>query len=165
MKAARVAPAHVRDFQRDGYVKRGVFGAADLARLMAAFDRIWQDGTGSSEKLPARQCFFRIADDQRLGRVLRYMQWPSYFDPVLDRFRKDLRILAILEPLLGHDLKQIINQPALEAAGRRHGRIWLPSGYPFPPAAFRVPGAGRELCADGIAIDPHRKENARCHPR
>ena len=76
------------------------------------------------------------------------MQWPYYFDPVLDRFRKDLRILAILEPLLGHDLKQIINQPHWKPPGAAMAEFG-PSGYPFPPAAFRVPGAGRELCADG----------------
>ena len=71
-----------------------------------------------------------------------------YFDPVLDRFRKDLRILAILEPLLGRDLKQIINQLHLEAAGRRHGRI---GPIRTSVSAGRVPctGAGRELCADG----------------
>src|SRR5512134_4200362 len=100
MEAAARAPGHVRDFQRDGYaiVKR-VFGSADVAELAAAFDRIWRDGLRHPRSFRHGNVFFRIAEDQHLGRILRYMQWPSYFDPVLDRFRKDRRILTILAPL------------------------------------------------------------------
>lgn len=44
------------------------------------------------------------------GRYVRGLQWPSYEDPALDAVRSDPRLFQILEPLLGRDIKQIINQ-------------------------------------------------------
>jgi ectoine hydroxylase-related dioxygenase (phytanoyl-CoA dioxygenase family) len=160
VKAARVAPAHVRDFQRDGYaVVKSVFGAADLAELAAAFDRIWRDGLVHPKSFRHGNVFFRIAEDQHLGRFLRYMQWPSYFDPVLDRFRKDSRILAILEPLLGGDLKQIINQLHWKPPGAAMAEFGYHQDIRFrrPRSAYREPAAS--YVQTGIAIDPHRREN------
>src|SRR5204863_428742 len=45
-----------------------------------------------------------------LGTIVRMVQWPSYEDAVLARLRTDARLFALLEPLLGGDIKQIINQ-------------------------------------------------------
>jgi hypothetical protein len=77
---------------------------------VAAFDRIWQAGLSHPSRFRHGNMFFRVAQDRRLGRMLGYVQWPSYFEPMLDRFRKDPRMLSIVEPLIGADLKQIINQ-------------------------------------------------------
>lgn len=37
------------------------------------------------------------------------MQWPSYTDPVLDKYRTDRRILQIIEPLIGNNIKQVMS--------------------------------------------------------
>jgi ectoine hydroxylase-related dioxygenase (phytanoyl-CoA dioxygenase family) len=160
VEAVPVAPAHVRDLGRDGYaVVKGVFGASDLAELVTAFDRIWQEGLVHPKSFRNGNVFFRIADDPRLGRVLRYMQWPSYFDPVLDRFGKDPRILAILEPLLGPDLKQIINQLHWKTPGAAMAEFGFHQDIRFrrPRSAYREPAAS--YVQTGIAIDPHRRKN------
>jgi ectoine hydroxylase-related dioxygenase (phytanoyl-CoA dioxygenase family) len=152
--------AHVCDFHRDGYaVVKRVFGPADLAELAAAFDRIWQDGLGHPRSFRHGNVFFRIAEDERLGRVLRYMQWPSYFDPVLDRFRKDPRVLTILKPLLGADLKQIINQMHWKPSGAATVEFGYHQDIRFrrPRSAYRDPAAS--YVQTGIAIDPHREDN------
>jgi hypothetical protein len=81
-ESAAGQPAHVRDFRRDGYaIVRRVFGSADIANLAAAFDRVWQDGLRHARSFRHANVFFRIAEDRRLGRVLRYMQWPSTTSP------------------------------------------------------------------------------------
>ncbi len=36
-------------------------------------------------------------------------QWPSYHQPALNEVRLDRRFVEVLEPLIGRDLKQIIN--------------------------------------------------------
>ena len=160
MEAAARAPGHVRVFLRDGYaiVKR-VFGSADLTELAAAFDRIWRDGLRHPRSFRHGNVFFRIAEDQHLGRILRYMQWPSYFDPVLDRFRKDRRILTILEPLLGGDLKQIINQLHWKPPGAAMVEFGYHQDIRFrrPRSAYRDPGAS--YVQVGIAVDPHCRDN------
>ena len=155
-----VVPAHVRDFRRDGYaVVKGVFRAADLAALAAAFDRIWREGLVHPKSFRHGNVFFRIAEDRHLGRILRYMQWPSYFDPVLDGFRADPRILAILEPLLGPDLKQIINQLHWKPPGAAMAEFGFHQDIRFrrPRSAYREPAAS--YVQTGIAVDAHRKEN------
>jgi hypothetical protein len=124
---------YVRDYHRDGYaIVRRVFGPAGIADLMAAFDRIWQAGLSHPRSFRHGNMFFRVAQDRRLGRMLRYVQWPSYFEPMLDRFRKDPRMLSIVEPLIGADLKQIINQMHCRQLGYIHGKILftVPRGGP-----------------------------------
>jgi ectoine hydroxylase-related dioxygenase (phytanoyl-CoA dioxygenase family) len=157
--AAGQAP-HVSDYHRDGYaIVRRVFGPADIADLVAAFDRIWQDGLGHPRSFRHGNVFFRVAQDRRLGRVLRYAQWPSYFDPVLDRFRKDPRMLAIVEPLIGEDVKQIINQLHWKPPGAAMADFGYHQDIRFrrPRSAYRDPAAS--YVQTGIAIDPHRREN------
>ena len=159
-ESAAGQPAHVRDFRRDGYaIVRRVFGSADIADLAAAFDRVWQDGLRHARSFRHANVFFRIAEDRRLGRVLRYMQWPSYYEPMLDRFRKDPRMLAIVEPLIGADLKQIINQLHWKPAGAATMEFGYHQDIRFrrPRWAYRDPAAS--YVQTGIAIDPHRRKN------
>jgi ectoine hydroxylase-related dioxygenase (phytanoyl-CoA dioxygenase family) len=151
---------HVRDYKRDGCaIVRKVFGPADLADLAAAFDRVWQEGLGHARSFRHGNVFFRVTEDRRLGRVLRYMQWPSYFDPVLDRFRKDSRMLSIIEPLIGPDVKQIINQLHWKPSGAAMAEFGYHQDIRFrrPRSAYRDPAAS--YMQTGIAIDPHRREN------
>lgn len=153
-------PGHVMDFQRDGYaIVRGVFNPADISDLAAAFDRIWRDGLDHPRSFRHGNVFFRVAEDGLLGRVLRYVQWPSYFDPMLDRFRRDPRMLAIVEPLIGADLKQIINQLHWKPAGAAMAEFGYHQDIRFrrPRWAYRDPAAS--YVQTGIAIDPHRREN------
>ncbi len=76
------------------------------------------------------------------------VQWPSYFEPVLARYRTDRRLLAILAPLLGQR-SQADHQPAaLEAAGRAGRRVRLPPGHRLPAAAGGLSGAGHLLRPD-----------------
>src|SRR5512132_2842430 len=153
-------PAHVRDFRRDGYaVVRRVFDPAEITDLAAAFDRIRQDGLDHPKSFRHGNVFFRVAEDRRLGRVLRYVQWPSYFEPMLDRFRKDPRMLSIVEPLLGADLKQIINQLHWKPAGAAMAEFGYHQDICFrrPRSAYRDPAAS--YVQTRIAVDPHRREN------
>lgn len=153
-------PAHVRDFRRDGYaIVRRVFDPVEIADLAAAFDRICRVGLDHPRSFRHGNVFFRVADDRRLGRVLRYVQWPSYFDPMLDQFRRDSRMLTIVEPLIGADLKQIINQLHWKPAGAAMAEFGYHQDIRFrrPRWAYRDPAAS--YVQTGIAIDPHRREN------
>src|SRR3712207_2423867 len=98
-------------YREQGYaVLRGVFARPEVAEMAAAFDRHWATGMGHARSWRHGNLFYRLGEDRALGRVLRLVQWPSYEDAVLARYRTDARLLAILEPLLGSDIKQIINQ-------------------------------------------------------
>src|SRR5712691_4215449 len=102
------AIAHYREL---GYgVVRGVFPPAEIAELAAAFDRHWAHGMALGASFRHGNLLYRIAEDARLGKLVRMVQWPSYVDALLARIRTDARLLAVLEPMLGGDVKQIINQ-------------------------------------------------------
>jgi ectoine hydroxylase-related dioxygenase (phytanoyl-CoA dioxygenase family) len=151
---------YLKDYQEQGFaVVRGVFDRADVRELAAAFDRVHARGMSHRTSFRHQNVLFRIAQDAEAGRILRMVQWPSYFDEVLARYRVDPRMLAILEPLLGRDLKQIINQMHWKRPGARNVEFGYHQDLRFrrPRAAYRSPETS--YVQTGIAIDPHRAEN------
>jgi ectoine hydroxylase-related dioxygenase (phytanoyl-CoA dioxygenase family) len=153
-------PDHLRDYWRDGYaVVRGVFAPDEVAAMARAFDRLHARGIAYPGSFRHGNLFFRQAADANLGRVLRLVQWPSYVDPLLDEVRSDPRMLAILAPLVGWDLKQIINQMHWKTPGAKATEFGYHQDIRFrrPREAFRDPL--RAYVQTGIAIDPHGRWN------
>jgi ectoine hydroxylase-related dioxygenase (phytanoyl-CoA dioxygenase family) len=157
MAATRVRERdYLEHYREHGYaVLRRVFAPAELAELAQSFDRAYAEGIAHGRSFRHGNLFYRVVPDAGLGRVVRYVQWPSWRDPVLERYRRDPRMLDILRPLIGSELKQIINQ-----------LHWKPPGAAFADFAFhqdvrfrRPRSAFRDLAGSyvqtGIAIDPH----------
>jgi ectoine hydroxylase-related dioxygenase (phytanoyl-CoA dioxygenase family) len=89
-----------------------------------------------------------------IGKVVRGMQWPSYEDDVLDAVRTDPRMLQIVKPLIGGDLKQIINQLHWKTPGAKitwglHRDVRSRT----PKEAFRELATSYVQC--GLAVDRH----------
>jgi ectoine hydroxylase-related dioxygenase (phytanoyl-CoA dioxygenase family) len=155
--AFREALSH---YSRYGYaVVRGVFSHDEAVDLAAAFDRHWAEGMAHTSSFRHGNLLYRLGIDPKLGKVVRLVQWPSYADTALERVRRDPRMFEILEPLLGRDIKQIINQ-----------LHWKPPGAASANFAFhqdarfrRPPGAYRNLTTSyvqtGIAVDRHSPAN------
>ena len=151
---------YVSQYNELGYaVFRGVFDASEVAALADSFDRIHADAMTHGQSWRDRNIFYRLADDAALGRIVRYAQWAAWTDDTLEKTRRDPRLLEILEPLIGRDLKQIINQ-----------LHWKPPGAAMADFGFhqdsrsRHPrSAYRDLAGSyvqtGIAIDPQETEN------
>lgn len=153
-------PAYVGDFERQGFaVVRGVFDPAEIAELARGFDRIWAAGVAHPKSYRHGNVFWRIAEDSNVGRIVRLMQWPSYFDPCFDRMRRDPRMLAIVAPLIGRDLKQIINQLHWKPPGAAMAEFGFHQDIRFrrPRSAYR--NAASAYVQTGIAVDPHRADN------
>ncbi len=151
---------YVEHFRDQGYaVVRGLFDPGDVAALAAAFDRVYAQGLTHHASYRDGNVLFRVGQDPRLGRILRLVQWPSYFDPVLESYRRDPRILRALEPLIGDDLTQIVNQMHWKPPGAAVTEFSYHQDIHFrrPASAYREPG--RSYIQTVIAIDPHRAEN------
>lgn len=143
-------------YARDGYaVIRGLFSASEVAGVAAAFDRLQATGLALGRSFRHGNLLFRLGDDPHLGRILRMVQWPSWRDALLDRVRLDLRFAAVLRPLIGDDLKQIINQMHWKPPGAAKVEFAYHQDSRFrrPASAFR--DLGNSYIQTGLAIDPH----------
>jgi ectoine hydroxylase-related dioxygenase (phytanoyl-CoA dioxygenase family) len=86
------------------------------------------------------------------------VQWPSYHQPLLNSIRLDPRFARLLEPLIGGDLKQIINQIHWKAKGGMGDFAWhQDSRFREPVEAYRNLGAS--YVQTGLAIDRHDPES------
>ena len=98
-------------YREEGYtVVRGFFAPHEVAAIAASFDRHWRIGMAHRASFRHGNLFYRQGKDPTLGKILRLAQWPSYVDATLESVRRDPRWLALLQPLLGSNIKQIINQ-------------------------------------------------------
>jgi ectoine hydroxylase-related dioxygenase (phytanoyl-CoA dioxygenase family) len=153
-------PSHLDDFRRRGYaVVRGVFAPAEIAELAEAFDRLHGEALAHGRSYRHGNQLFRLGNDPALGRVVRLVQWPSYRDAVLEKFRIDRRLHDIVAPLIGSDLKQIINQMHWKPPGAAAAEFAYHQDIRFrrPRSAYRAPRTS--YVQTGIAIDPHRIDN------
>lgn len=149
----------IAHYREHGYaVIPGVFAAAEVAGMAAAFERIRAEALARGRSWRDRNVFFRMADDAARGRILRYVQWPGWIDATLERVRRDPRLFDILAPLIGRDLKQIINQMHWKPPGAKaEFGLHQDSRSRRPRQAFRE--LATSYVQTGIAIDPHRVEN------
>jgi ectoine hydroxylase-related dioxygenase (phytanoyl-CoA dioxygenase family) len=150
----------LEQYRAQGYaVLRGFFGPSEVAALAAAFDRHWTTGMAHRASFRHGNLFYRQGNDVRLGRILRLVQWPAYIDPTLEAVAHDPRWLALLAPLLGGDIKQIINQLHWKPPGAAGAEFAFHQDVRFrrPRAAYR--DLAHSYVQTGIAIDRHRPEN------
>lgn len=145
-------------YHRDGYaIVRGVFTAAEIEAVGAAVDQIHSEGVQHGRSFRHGNLFYNVADGTD-GPIVRMVQWPSYHQPVLNALRTDRRIAGILEPLIGGDLKQIINQLHWKAPGGQGDFAWhQDSRFRKPDAAYR--NLGTSYIQTGLAIDPHTHDS------
>jgi ectoine hydroxylase-related dioxygenase (phytanoyl-CoA dioxygenase family) len=151
---------HLADYQRHGFaVVQGVFGADDVAELAAAFDHQYIAGLTHPGDFRHGNLMVRLGSDAGLGRIVKMVQWPSYTDAVLAAFRTDMRLYRLLAPLLGSDIKQIINQLHWKQAGSHESDFAFHQDARFrkPPSCYR--DLATSYVQTGIAVDPHTVES------
>jgi ectoine hydroxylase-related dioxygenase (phytanoyl-CoA dioxygenase family) len=150
---------YVADYRRDGYaVLRGVFAPREVEAIGAAIDQVHAEGITHGRSFRHGNLFYNVAASAGGEKLVRMVQWPSYHQPVLNKVRLDKRLAEILEPLIGSDLKQIINQIHWKAKGGVGDFAWhQDSRFRQPQSAYRNLGAS--YVQTGLAIDPHRPES------
>lgn len=151
---------YVAEFRERGFaVIRAVFGPADISALGAAFDAVKAAGAIHAATFRHGNFLHAVSVDPQVGPVVRFVQWAAYRNSVLARVRSDARLLRLIEPLVGPNLKQVTNT-----------MIWKPPGatvtefayhqdgrFRRPASAYRNVGSSAVQIA--IAVDPHRPAN------
>ena len=150
---------YVAHYWREGYaVVRGLFAPDEIAEIAAAMDLLHAEGVAHGASFRHGNLFYNVADGADGEPMVRLVQWPSYHQPAMNRLRLDPRIARLLEPLIGSDLKQIINQVHWKAPGSLGEFAWhQDSKSRRPPSAYR--NLGSSYVQTGLAIDPHGPES------
>jgi ectoine hydroxylase-related dioxygenase (phytanoyl-CoA dioxygenase family) len=146
---------HVAHYRREGYaILRGVFGADEIEAIRAAADRVHSEALGHGRSFRHGNLFYRVVEDGSGGPTVPIVQWPSWRHAALDSVRLDRRIAAILEPLIGGDLKQIINQIHWKRTGAGGDFAWhQDSRFREPREAYR--NLATSYVQTGLALDVH----------
>ena len=156
--------ALVEDYERDGYaIVRGLFDAAEIADIAAATDQIHAEAVAHGRSFRHGNLFYNVSPaSDGDAPVVRMAQWFSYHQPALDAVRLAPRVAAVLAPLIGGDLKQIINQlhwkaPSTDGKPSADFAWHQDSRFRKPFEAYRNLGAS--YVQTGLAIDPHTPES------
>lgn len=152
---AEVWQDHVAAFLTDGYaVIRGLFSPGEIAAVGRAADQVHDEGMVHGRSFRHGNLFYNVASPGTGEPLVRMVQWPSYHQPRLNAVRLDERIARLLEPLLGSNLKQIINQLHWKAPESLGDFAWHQDSRSRRPAsAFR--NLATSYVQTGLAIDPH----------
>lgn len=146
-------------YWREGYaVMRGFFSAGEIDEIAAAADQVHAEGVTHGRCFRHGNLFYNVAAGQDGQPLVRMVQWPSYHQSVLNRVRLDTRIARLLEPVIGLNLKQIINQIHWKVPGSLGDFAWHQDSRSRRPAsAFR--NLATSYVQTGLAIDPHTPES------
>lgn len=149
-------PEHYR---REGYaIVRGLFSPSEIAEIAAATDQLYSEGMAHGRSFRHGNLFYDVVAAADGETLVRMAQWPSYHQEVMDRVRLDRRIARLLEPLIGRDLKQIINQVHWKAPSRLGSFAWHQDSRSRRPAsAYR--NLATSYVQTGLAIDRHQTES------
>ena len=150
-------PIDLAAWERDGYtVVRGFFGAAEIAALGEAAERVRDEARAHGRNFRHGNLYYTVIEDAAGAPQVPMAQWPSYAHPALEAVRRDPRFAALLEPLLGRDIKQIINQLHWKNPGTRGDFAWhQDSRFRRPERHYR--NLATSYVQTGLAIDPHTR--------
>jgi hypothetical protein len=150
---------HVEHYRRNGYaIVRGVFSPAQVERIAAALDQVHAEGVKHGRSFRHGNLFYNVGNGPFGAPQVRMVQWPSYHQPVLNEVRLDRRMVGLLAPLIGTDLKQIINQIHWKEPGGQGEFAWHQDcQFREPADAYR--NLGGAYVQTGLAIDPHTPES------
>jgi ectoine hydroxylase-related dioxygenase (phytanoyl-CoA dioxygenase family) len=140
------------NYMRDGYaVVRSLFSPSEVETLGAAVDAEHAEALALGRSFRYGNLHYRLDGDE-----VRMVQWPSYHNVILDRVRTNPRIARLLAPLLGSDIKQIINQLHWKKPGGK-GDFAFHQDSRFRKPVWAYRNLGTSYVQTGVAIDPHTR--------
>jgi ectoine hydroxylase-related dioxygenase (phytanoyl-CoA dioxygenase family) len=152
---------YVAAYRRNGFaILRGLFSADEIAAIALASEQVHDEGARLGRSFRHGNLFYRVAPGGAAdgGPAVQMVQWPSYHQAALNAVRLDRRFASVLAPLIGGDLKQIINQIHWKAPGSAGDFAWhQDSKFRKPDHAYR--NLGDAYVQTGLALDPHDPES------
>ncbi|MEZ5926384.1 MAG: phytanoyl-CoA dioxygenase family protein [Hyphomicrobiaceae bacterium] len=158
---ATAAKRAAEQYREEGYaVVRAFIPPEEVVKLQAETRRLYQEGLTHHATYRHGNLCFEILPEAEFGqRYVIQAYWFSWISPYFEAFRRSEPYRILLEPLIGSNVKQIVQQIHWKPPGARL------TGYRFhQDIRFRErPEAFEDIVTSnittGLAIDPATKEN------
>jgi hypothetical protein len=148
----------IEEYRDRGFAMvRGVFSESEAAELGRYFDEILALGAGLEQTTKQGLAEFRVVPID--GKpTLKFAKWASSVHQGLTRFRTSPKLLDLVTPLLGPDLRQITNQMHWKNPGDGVSfQMHQDCTFRKPDSAYRDLYGG--FLQTAIAVDPATEEN------
>lgn len=159
-----LTPNEARDaaeqYREEGYaVIRGFLDRDEIDTLQAETRRVYEEGLTHHATFRHNNLCFEILPEEEFGR--RYViqvHWQAWINAYFEEFRRRPEYLAVLEPILGRDIKQVAQQIHWKPPGANT------TGYRFhQDLRFRDQAGYDDVASNsvnaGLAIDRATLEN------
>jgi len=146
-------------FHEHGYaVFRKVWSGDEMARAHEATDQVKQRSMEIGSPFRHGNINGWVVEDANIGLNVLGIQWPGHWSPVLEAMRRDARMLQILQPLIGPNIRQIIHQIHWKTPGATFAvSFHRDRRSRNPPQDYR--DLANSYVQTGTAIDPMTPEN------
>jgi ectoine hydroxylase-related dioxygenase (phytanoyl-CoA dioxygenase family) len=151
----------VAELQTEGYaIVRGFLSAAETAEISAETHRMYQEGLRHHATYRDGNLLFEVLDDPKANRrVVLQAHWTAWISPLMERMRRSENYLAVLEPFLGRDIKQITHQVHWKPPGAKYTSYRFHQDARFREGNAKDFGYLQSTVTTGLAIDRQTVEN------
>ena len=103
---------HVPELREKGYaVIRGFLDKEEIADVRREVDKVYAEGMKHHKSYRDHNLLFEVLDDpQAKQRLVLQAYWFAWINKKLEELRRSQKFFEVLAPLLGPDIKQMVNQ-------------------------------------------------------
>lgn len=156
-----VVETAIEEYAAEGYaIIRGFFDSDVTAELKRKSDELYRIGLEHPVTYRHGNLAYEILPERHFGR--RYMiqaYWFAWADRFFDEFRSRPEYLALLQPQLGNDIKQVTQQIHWKPPGARISGYRFHQDLMFREAKHAYDDVVRDTVTIGVAIDRATREN------
>jgi ectoine hydroxylase-related dioxygenase (phytanoyl-CoA dioxygenase family) len=151
----------VSEFRETGVaVVRGFLDPSEISELQLETKALYEEGLKHPVTFRHGNLAYEILPEEYFGK--RYMiqaYWFAWASPYFDKFRSNQKFLTLLEPLLGHNIKQVTQQIHWKPPGASLTGYRFHQDLRFRQARDQYEDVVRDTVTVGIAIDRATTEN------
>jgi hypothetical protein len=136
--------------------------------VSAEADRIYTEGLKHHATYRDRNLLFEVLNDPKAKRrVVLQAHWTAWISPLLEEMRRSRHYYAVLEPVLGRDIKQISHQIHWKPPGAKYTSYRFHQDARFREGSLKAFDYLASSVTTGLAIDRQTAENGalRLFPR
>jgi phytanoyl-CoA hydroxylase len=159
----------VEQLKSEGYaIVRGFLSPAEIAAVSVEADRIYAEGLKHHATYRDRNLLFEVLNDPKAKRrVVLQAHWTAWISPLMEEMRRSRHFYAVLEPLLGRDIKQISHQIHWKPPGAKYTSYRFHQDARFREGSLKAFDYLASSVTTGLAIDRQTAANGalRLFPR